>query len=63
MSEIYLRMTCAAVYHNCGNDNEAIHHIDKALELALPDKLYGTIAEYSVTLMLQAELTVVKMAR
>ena len=46
MSEIYLRMTCAAVYHNYGNDNEAIHHIDKALELALPDKLYGTIAEY-----------------
>lgn len=46
MSEIYLRMTCAAVYHNYGNDDEAIHHIDKALELALPDKLYGTIAEY-----------------
>ena len=46
MSEIYLRMTCAAVYHNYGNDNEATHHIDKALELALPDKLYGTIAEY-----------------
>ena len=46
MSEIYLRMTCAAVYHNCGNDNEAVRHIDKALELALPDKLYGTVAEY-----------------
>lgn len=46
MSEIYLRMTCAAVYHNYGNDKEAIRHIDAALELALPDKLYGTIAEY-----------------
>ncbi len=46
MSEIYLRMTCAAVYHNYGNDKEAIRHIDKALALALPDKLYGTIAEY-----------------
>ena len=46
MSEIYLRMTCAAVYHNCGNDKEAVRHIDRALELALPDKLYGTIAEY-----------------
>ena len=46
MSEIYLRMTCAAVYHNYGNDKEAIRHIDAAIELALPDKLYGTIAEY-----------------
>lgn len=46
MSEIYLRMTCAAVYHNYGNDKEAIRHIDRAIELALPDKLYGTIAEY-----------------
>lgn len=46
MSEIYLRMTCAAVYHNCGNDKEAERHIDRALELALPDRLYGTIAEY-----------------
>lgn len=47
MSEIYLRMTCAAVYHNYGNDKEAIRHIDRALDLALPDKLYGTLAEYS----------------
>lgn len=46
MSEIYLRMTCAAVYHNYGNDKEAERHIDRALELALPDKLYGTVAEY-----------------
>lgn len=46
MSEIYLRLTCAAVYHNCGKDNEAIRHIDRALVLALPDKLYGVLAEY-----------------
>ena len=46
MSEIYLRMTCAAAYHNCGNDARAIMHIDRALTLALQDKLYGTIAEY-----------------
>ena len=46
ISEIYLRMTCAAVYHNSGNDKEAIRHIDRALALALPDKLYGLIAEY-----------------
>ena len=46
MSEIYLRLTCAAVYHNYGNDEQAIRHIDRALALALPDKLYGVLAEY-----------------
>ena len=46
MSEIYLRLTCAAVYHNCGKDEAAERHIDKALALALPDKLYGVLAEY-----------------
>lgn len=46
MSEIYLRLTCAAVYHNSGNDNDAIRHIDRALSLALPDKFYGLLAEY-----------------
>ncbi len=46
MSEIYLRMTCAAVYHNSGNDTQAIRHIDRAIALALPDKLYGVLAEY-----------------
>ncbi len=46
MSEIYLRMTCAAVYHNSGNDAAAIRHIDRAIALALPDRLYGLLAEY-----------------
>lgn len=46
MSEIYLRLTCAAIYHNCRKDEDAIHHIDNAIELALHDKLYGTLAEY-----------------
>ena len=46
MSEIYLRLTCAAIYHNCGKEDDAIHHIDKAIELSLPDKLYGVLAEY-----------------
>lgn len=50
MSEIYLRLTCAAVYHNCGNDAEAIRHIDRALALALPDGFYGVLAEYCRTL-------------
>ena len=48
MAEIYLRLTCAAIYHNCGKDEDAIYHIDKAIELALPDKFYGVLAEYLV---------------
>ena len=39
MAEIYLRLTCAAIYHNCGKDEDAIHHIDKAIVLALPGKV------------------------
>ena len=46
MSEIYLRLTCAAVYNNIGNEEQAVRHINKAIALALPDKLYGTLAEY-----------------
>lgn len=46
VAEIYLRMTCAAVYHNVGRDAEASRHIDRAVALALPDRLYGLLAEY-----------------
>ncbi len=44
--EIYLRLTCAAIYHVSGNKSQAIYHIDHAVSLALPDKLYGLLAEY-----------------
>lgn len=50
IAEIYLRMTCAAVYHTGGNDTQAIRHIDRAIALALPDQLYGLLAEYRRTL-------------
>ena len=50
VSEIYLRMTCAVMYRVSGNDKEACRHIDRALALALPDRLYGLIAEYVRTL-------------
>ena len=46
IAEIYLRMICATVYHTAGNDAQAIRHIDRAIELALPDRLYGLLAEY-----------------
>lgn len=44
--EICLRLSSAVAYHNSGEREKAIKHIDKALELALPDKLYGILAEY-----------------
>lgn len=50
IAEIYLRLTCAAVYHNAGNDVQAIRHIDRAVALALPDRLFGLLAEYGRTL-------------
>lgn len=50
VAEIYLRMTCAAVYRSGGNNQQAIYHIDRAVALALPDKLFGILAEYGRTL-------------
>ncbi len=50
IAEIYLRMTCAAIYHTSGNKEQATYHIDRALALALPDKLFGILAEYGRTL-------------
>ena len=44
--EIHLRFTCATAYHNSGDDKLAIEHIDKAIALAMPDKLYGLLASY-----------------
>ena len=38
------------MYRVSGNDKEACRHIDRALALALPDRLYGLIAEYVRTL-------------
>ena len=50
IAEIYLRMTCAAIYHTGGNREQAIYHIDRAVALALPDQLFGILAEYGRTL-------------
>lgn len=55
IAEIYLRLTCAVTYHYTQNDAQAIRHIDKALALAFPDKLYGLLAEYCRTLGLLLE--------
>lgn len=44
--EIHLRLWCATAYHNSGQDDLAIFHIDKAIALARPDRLLGTLAEH-----------------
>ena len=44
--EIYLRLLCAVAYHQTGDEETAIKHIDKAVALALPDKLLGILAEH-----------------
>lgn len=44
--EIYLRLLCALAYHICGRDELAVSHLDKAIELAMPDKLYSPLGEY-----------------
>lgn len=50
ISEAYLRLTCAVVYHAMGDDKQAVRHIDRALALTLPDRLYGLLAEYCRTI-------------
>lgn len=44
--EIGLRIMCAIAYHDIGHDNEAIPHLDRVIELVLPDRLYMILAEY-----------------
>lgn len=46
VSEIYLRIVCAIVYHDLDNEAMAIRHLDTAIDLVLPDKLYGLLAEF-----------------
>lgn len=50
VAEAYLRLTCAVTYHHSKNNAQAIRHIDRAIELTLPDRLYGLLAEYCRTL-------------
>lgn len=44
--EIYLRLLCAIAYHQYGDDRSASEHLDKAIDLVLPDRLFGILAEH-----------------
>ena len=46
LAEIFLRLSCAVAYYNAGERESATQHIQKALAKALPDRLYGVLAEY-----------------
>ena len=44
--EIYLRLSCAVAYHNSGQREMAVEHIDKAIKMVVPDGLFGILVEY-----------------
>lgn len=46
MAELCIRFLCADAYLSIGLREQGIHHLDLALSLALPDKLYGVLAEF-----------------
>lgn len=46
MAEIYLRLLVSIAYDNIGDKERTIKHLDKAIELAIPDMLLGTLAEH-----------------
>ncbi len=46
MAEIYLRLLCSVAYHQTGDDTNAAFHLDRAIALCLPDKLYGPLVEH-----------------
>ena len=45
IAEISLRMFCAITYHDLGQKEDAIYHLDKAIALALPDRLFTIFVE------------------
>ena len=56
IAEMYLRMTCAVIYYHSNKKEQALRHLDRAISLALPDRLYGFIAEYCRTLYALIEM-------
>ncbi len=46
LPELYLRLSCSVAYHLSGEKEKALRHLDAAIEIALPDRLYGVLTEY-----------------
>lgn len=45
LCEIYLRLMCAVGYHRSGMDDLAVEHLDRAIALAMPDRLWQPFVE------------------
>ncbi len=50
LPEIYLHLIVATTYHNLGEDETVIKHIDEAIALCLPDGLLTPLIEYRTEL-------------
>ncbi len=50
LPQIYLHLMAATVYHNMGDNHNALPHIDRAIELCMPDGLYSPLIEYKTGL-------------
>ncbi len=50
LPEIYLHLMAGVAYHHLGDDAKAIPHIDKAIELCIPDGLLVSLVEYRASL-------------
>ena len=46
VAELYLYIACATSYHHIGDDVRASKYVRMATALALPDRLYGILAQY-----------------
>lgn len=46
LAEIGLRMVAAIIYHDLQKDEEAVYHLDKAISLAVPDRLFAVFIEF-----------------
>ena len=44
-AEAHLHGLCAKVYYDLGDRESAVYHMDETFRLALPDRLYGILAE------------------
>lgn len=46
MAEIYMRILCSVTYLQCGKNQKAAYHLDRAIELCLADRLCTPLAEH-----------------
>lgn len=45
-AELCMSLLCADAYYSLEDVDNAVRHLDRAIDLALPDRLYGVLAEF-----------------